>query len=132
MLVLTRKPQEVIQIGPNVKITIVRVSGQSVRIGIDAPQDVHVMRGELLFEDSPSDERPSPAKAQKRAPSSNSSRTAAILRRMKSLTDPPVESDSTNGAPNKGAAETLPSSPRFSNDTRFSNETVIANRQWNN
>jgi carbon storage regulator CsrA len=47
MLVLTRKTQERILIGDNIKITILRVKGASVRIGIDAPADVRVVRGEL-------------------------------------------------------------------------------------
>ena len=47
MLVLTRKPDQQIQIGENIRITIVRVKGQSVRIGIEAPQEVRVMRTEL-------------------------------------------------------------------------------------
>ena len=47
MLVLTRKLRESIQIGPNVTITILRVKGQAVRIGIEAPRDVRVVRGEL-------------------------------------------------------------------------------------
>jgi len=47
MLVLTRKATEQIQIGENVVITILRVKGQSVRIGIEAPRDVRVMRAEL-------------------------------------------------------------------------------------
>ena len=47
MLVLTRKSQERILIGDNIKITILRVKGNSVRVGIDAPADVRVVRGEL-------------------------------------------------------------------------------------
>jgi carbon storage regulator CsrA len=47
MLVLTRKLQEKIRIGDNVTITVLRVKGQSVRIGIDAPRDVRVVRAEL-------------------------------------------------------------------------------------
>jgi carbon storage regulator CsrA len=47
MLVLTRKSREQIQIGDNVVITILRVKGQSVRIGIEAPRDVRVLRSEL-------------------------------------------------------------------------------------
>ena len=47
MLVLTRKADEQILIGDDIKITLVRVRGNSVRIGIDAPRDVRVMRGEL-------------------------------------------------------------------------------------
>lgn len=47
MLVLTRKADEQILIGDNIKITLVRVRGNSVRIGIDAPREVRIVRGEL-------------------------------------------------------------------------------------
>jgi carbon storage regulator CsrA len=47
MLVLTRKLQQQIKIGEQVTITILRVKGQTVRVGIEAPRDVRVIRGEL-------------------------------------------------------------------------------------
>ena len=47
MLVLTRKQQQRIQIGENITITVVRISGNVVRVGIEAPGDVRVLRGEL-------------------------------------------------------------------------------------
>lgn len=47
MLVLSRKPNEEILIGENIKITVLKVKGNTVRIGIEAPQSVKVMRGEL-------------------------------------------------------------------------------------
>jgi carbon storage regulator len=47
MLVLTRKPKQQIQIGPNITITILQVKGQSVRVGIEAPKNVCVLRTEL-------------------------------------------------------------------------------------
>lgn len=47
MLVLTRKLQEQIRIGDNVTITVLRVKGQAVRIGIEAPRELRVVRGEL-------------------------------------------------------------------------------------
>lgn len=47
MLVLTRKTQERIQIGSSITITIVRIKGHSVRVGIDAPDNVRIVRGEL-------------------------------------------------------------------------------------
>lgn len=50
MLVLTRKENEKIVIGKNVEITILRVQGPRVRLGITAPADVQVMRGELYQE----------------------------------------------------------------------------------
>src|SRR5436309_11328196 len=50
MLVLTRKYQEKIRIGNNITITVLRTKGKAVRLGIEAPPDVPVIRGELSFE----------------------------------------------------------------------------------
>jgi carbon storage regulator CsrA len=50
MLVLTRKYQEKIRIGNNITITVLRTKGKAVRLGIEAPTDVPVIRGELSFE----------------------------------------------------------------------------------
>lgn len=47
MLVLSRKPNEEILIGENIKITVLKVKGNTIRIGIEAPQSVKVKRGEL-------------------------------------------------------------------------------------
>lgn len=47
MLVLTRKAKEQIVIGENITITLVRIQGNSVRIGIEAPREMRVIRGEL-------------------------------------------------------------------------------------
>lgn len=47
MLVLTRKLQEQICIGDNITLTILRVKGNTVRVGIDAPREVRVIRAEL-------------------------------------------------------------------------------------
>jgi carbon storage regulator len=48
MLVLSRKADEQIQIGPNITITILKIKGLAVRIGIEAPDDVKVMRTEVV------------------------------------------------------------------------------------
>ena len=48
MLVLSRGEGQVITIGDNIRITIVEVRGDKVRVGIDAPRDVQVMRAEKL------------------------------------------------------------------------------------
>lgn len=47
MLVLSRKVDERIQVGDDVTITIVRIGPVSVRIGIDAPQHMNIVRTEL-------------------------------------------------------------------------------------
>ncbi len=47
MLILTRKQQEVIWIGDDVQIKVIRTSPTTVKLGIDAPADVRILRGEL-------------------------------------------------------------------------------------
>ena len=47
MLVLTRKQQERVHIGDNIFLTIVRIKGNTVRVGIEAPSDVRIVRGEV-------------------------------------------------------------------------------------
>jgi carbon storage regulator len=47
MLILTRRASESIMIGNDVKITIMRLTGTQVRIGIEAPKHVAVYREEL-------------------------------------------------------------------------------------
>ena len=49
MLVLTRKHQEKIRIGDNITITVLKTKGKAVRLGIEAPADVPVIRGELVL-----------------------------------------------------------------------------------
>ena len=47
MLVLSRKEGERIKWGADVVLTIVRLSGDNVRVGIDAPAEMVVLRDEL-------------------------------------------------------------------------------------
>ena len=47
MLVLSRKIGEKIHIGNQVTLTVVRIKGNQVRIGIEAPDDVAIVRAEL-------------------------------------------------------------------------------------
>ena len=50
MLVLSRKLGQSFHIGPEVRITIVKIDRNSVRIGIHAPDDVSIQREEIAFE----------------------------------------------------------------------------------
>jgi carbon storage regulator CsrA len=61
MLVLTRKYQEKIRIGNNITITVLRTKGKAVRLGIEAPTDVPVIRGELSFHGEAEHEAPETA-----------------------------------------------------------------------
>jgi carbon storage regulator len=55
MLVLSRKRNESIVIGEDIRVTVVSINGNQVRLGIQAPGDIRVMREELLirFEEAP-------------------------------------------------------------------------------
>ena len=48
MLILTRRIEEKLVIGDNVTVTMLGVKGSHVRIGIDAPRDITVIREEVL------------------------------------------------------------------------------------
>ena len=50
MLVLTRKRSQTIRIGENVVIKVIRTGRNAVKIGVQAPDNVRVLRGELCFE----------------------------------------------------------------------------------
>jgi carbon storage regulator len=57
MLVLSRRESERIRLGDSIVITVVRVAGDKVRLGIQAPPDVLVLRDELEPKNAP-DNRP--------------------------------------------------------------------------
>lgn len=50
MLVLTRKLMEKLYIGDDICVTVVRLEGGQVRLGIEAPREVSVVRAELVPE----------------------------------------------------------------------------------
>ncbi len=53
MLVLSRKESERIRVGDSIVVTVVRLTKDRVRLGIEAPDDVLVLRDELEKEDEP-------------------------------------------------------------------------------
>ena len=48
MLVLTQKADDKIHIGNDITVTILRVKGRAVKVGIEAPADVQVLRNALV------------------------------------------------------------------------------------
>lgn len=50
MLILTRKPGESLFIGESVKITIMEIKGNQIRIGIDAPKELRIYREEIYLQ----------------------------------------------------------------------------------
>ena len=50
MLVLSRKLGQSLRLGKRVRITVVKIDANSVRIGIDAPEEVSIQRQEIAFE----------------------------------------------------------------------------------
>ena len=48
MLILTRRIGETVMIGKDVSITVLRVKGNQVRLGVNAPKEVSVQREEIF------------------------------------------------------------------------------------
>ena len=57
MLVLSRKADQSIHIGDEIRITVVRIRGNRVKLGTEAPGEVSVLRGELVapLQEEPAD-----------------------------------------------------------------------------
>jgi carbon storage regulator len=50
MLILARKPGQSIMIGDNIRITLLEIQGEQIRLGIDAPKEITVHRLEVYEE----------------------------------------------------------------------------------
>ncbi|NMA96404.1 MAG: carbon storage regulator CsrA [Clostridiales bacterium] len=50
MLVLTRKKDESIMIGHGIEVVVLGIDGDKVRIGIEAPKDVTILRKEVYMD----------------------------------------------------------------------------------
>ncbi|ANX13693.1 carbon storage regulator [Fictibacillus arsenicus] len=48
MLVLTRKPKEVIKIGNDIELTVLSIDGDQVKLGISAPKNIEIHRKEVF------------------------------------------------------------------------------------
>jgi len=61
MLVLTRKPNQAIVIGDNIRVVVVSIDRDQIRLGIDAPRDISVHRAEVYAELQRGETKVSPA-----------------------------------------------------------------------
>lgn len=52
MLILTRRPDESLLIGGDVRLTVLGIKGGQVRLGIEAPREIAVHREEILKNDA--------------------------------------------------------------------------------
>lgn len=89
MLVLTRKKEETLHIGDDVTVTILKIKGNTVQIGVEAPRSVRVLRGELADRDAQGDRPPPPRRDTPRPPAAprtnSSSRRATQQNRLQEL-----------------------------------------------
>jgi carbon storage regulator len=69
MLILQRKAGQAIMIGDDIEIVVLEVSGDNVRLGIDAPRAIRVLRHELLEELSAENRRAAEVTATPSSPS---------------------------------------------------------------
>ncbi len=68
MLVLTRRRSEKLYIGGDICVTVVRLEGGQVRLGIEAPRHVAVVRAELTRHGAPADEPAAAERAEAQPP----------------------------------------------------------------
>lgn len=48
MLILTRKSNESVVVGDQIRVVVVEVKGRQVRLGVEAPEDTKIYRGEIF------------------------------------------------------------------------------------
>lgn len=84
MLVLTRKLNEAIVIGEHIKITVLDIKDQSVKLGIEAPREISVHRDEVFAEISQENQRARKVSQ----PSQGLDQAADLLKRKQSQRKP--------------------------------------------
>ena len=57
MLILTRRIGDTLNIGDDVQVTVLSINGNQVRVGINAPREVNVLREEVLIRNQQEAER---------------------------------------------------------------------------
>ncbi|MEZ6089204.1 MAG: carbon storage regulator [Pirellulaceae bacterium] len=77
MLVLTRKAKQQIRLGDDIVVTVLQVKGNAIRLGIEAPRETRVVRGELQFFAEEPKKADKPMQDDCKAPSSKSATSSA-------------------------------------------------------
>ena len=119
MLVLTRKTDQRICIGEDITVTVVRIKGGSVQLGIEAPDGVQILRGELVAGSQDARKLASAESLRKAAPStaptpeSRSSNSSGAI--GESSDRQPVD----DGSGNVGPVDASPASDLGSNHARL-------------
>ncbi|MGO1073860.1 carbon storage regulator [Lysobacter sp. CA199] len=88
MLVLSRVPMEVLLIGEEIEVRVLRISRGEVRLGITTPRDVAILRGELL--DRPVDQPSRNPKHKKSSARRRSSPVAGAVTAVEETTRRPM------------------------------------------
>ena len=109
MLVLSRKVGDRIRIGDNIEITVSEIRGNVIRLGITAPADVRILRGELLSWDAePASEPAAQDSCRKAAPLASHSDGPDGARRHRSASGPRAKSSATKARAAKAPAAKAP------------------------
>ena len=83
MLVVTRRPGQSVLIGPEIEVFILEVDGAQVRVGINAPRRIRVLRRELLTQ----------VEAENRRAAQGTSLTPQTMQDLKGSLNPNPQSD---------------------------------------
>ena len=82
MLILARKPEEIIRIGDSITVKIISIRNGQVRLGIDAPKDLRVFRAEIY--EQVMQQNAAAAKAEKSAAVKAAAQLAAVTKSQNS------------------------------------------------
>lgn len=116
MLVLSRKTKQQLKLGDNITITVLRIKGNTIRLGIEAPQDVRVIRGELdlkLTSESEPDQATIAVEEEKRPDLADSTKRLDFNIDNEKATFPStIDSDATRVAEDRPLKSFMPRSVR--------------------